>query len=90
MYQMDFFGTIDYVTGSWLMPLGGLLTAIFVGFVMKKILVKDEFTQGTTMPRFVGIWLFLIRWLVPIAMIIIILDKGNIINFNALFQKLAG
>jgi len=88
MYGKDFFTTLDYVCGSWLMPLGGLFIAIFVGFVMKRARVKEEFLKGTTMNRFLNVWLFLIRWLVPIAVFIIILEKSNIININNIVQQI--
>ena len=88
MYGKDFFTTLDYICGSWLMPLGGLFIAIFVGFIMKRSLVKEEFLKGTTMNRFMNVWLFLIRWLVPIAVFIIILEKSNIININNVVQQI--
>jgi len=90
MYGKDFFTTLDYLCGSWLMPLGGFFIAIFVGFIMKKSQVKEEFLKGTTMNRFITLWLFLIRWLVPIAVFIIILEKSNIININNIIQQITG
>ena len=59
-----------------------------LGFIMKRSLVKDEFLKGTTMNRFMNVWQFLIRWLVPIAVFIIILEKSNIININNIVQQL--
>ncbi|PAJ74929.1 sodium-dependent transporter [Pseudoalteromonas sp. NBT06-2] len=62
------FENFDYISASILLPIGGLLTAIFVGWrlpqsVMKKELGLNDFGFS--------IWLFLIRFVAPIAISIV-------------------
>lgn len=86
MYGKDFFSTLDYITGSWMMPLGGLLSIIFVGWVLGKKTATEEFLKGANMKWYLPIWLFLLRWVAPIAIFIIILQEGGVIDINSLFQ----
>lgn len=90
MYGTDFFGTLDNLTASWMMPIGGLMTAIFVGWVMGKKLIKAEFLQGTRYKNLVHLWIFLIRYLAPIAIFIVILQKGGIVDIPAIIQRIKG
>jgi len=60
------FDFLDHLCSDWLMPLGGLLFTLFVGWKMSKADVRDEFTNGGT--RNVGIFniaYFLIRYITP-------------------------
>jgi NSS family neurotransmitter:Na+ symporter len=65
----NFNDTMDYFSNQILLPLGGLLLAIFAGWVMKKQYSRDELTGlGQTM---FNIWHFLIRYIVPPAVAVI-------------------
>ena len=78
MYGKDFFGTIDTLTGSWMMPMGGLLIAIFVGWRLGKVVIIEEFCKGTKLRALLPIWLFLLRYVAPIAVFIVVLQKSGI------------
>lgn len=86
LYGKDFFGTLDYVTGSWMMPVAGLLTTLFIGWFMDKRLSQEEFLKGTTWGKLLKFWFFLIRWLAPAAMIIIILQEGDMLDINGILE----
>ena len=71
----DFF---DKLSAGWLMPLGALIIVIFTGWKMKKSDVLDEFTNGGTLKgnlRISGFIYFLIKYLTPIAVLIIFLTN---------------
>ena len=85
MFSSNFFDTINYITASWMMPIGGLLTVIFIGWFLGKKKAYDEFLKGTKLSYLLHIWFFLIRWLAPIAVFLIILQEGGIININKFF-----
>lgn len=58
------FDAIDGVTGRLLLPLSGLITAVFIGWVADRKLVNAETgLAGATL----GVWRFLIAWLCPLA-----------------------
>lgn len=72
------FDVIDYLTSNILLPIGGLLLAIFVGWVMKTQYTKEELN---TNPRRFNLWHFVVRYLAPIAIILIFLQLIGIIQF---------
>ncbi|WP_085523144.1 sodium-dependent transporter [Tuberibacillus sp. Marseille-P3662] len=74
------FDAADFLVSNILMPLGALLIAIFVPLKIKRETLWQEFTAGLTYGRrLFALWLFLIRYLAPIAIIIVFLDVLNII-----------
>ena len=70
----DFF---DNLSSNILMTLGSLLTVLFVGRRLKKTDVYDEFTNGGTLStnaRIFGVLWFLIRYICPLAILIIFIS----------------
>jgi NSS family neurotransmitter:Na+ symporter len=60
-----FFDFLDFLTSNVMLPLSGLLIAIFVGYVMKEQFVDDEM-QGTP-PMVMKLWRFTLRYIAPVA-----------------------
>ena len=70
----DFF---DNLSSNILMTLGSLLTVLFVGWRLKKTDVYDEFTNGGTLStnaKIFGVLWFLIRYICPLAILIIFIS----------------
>ena len=68
------FDFCDKLTSNFLMTFGSLLFVLFVGWKMKKADVRDEFTNGGSLKansRLFGFFYFLVRWVAPIAIIVI-------------------
>lgn len=65
----DFF---DFITDKVFLAIGGLLVALFVGWVMKKEDLKDELSNGGKIKfaLFEG-WYFLIKYIIPILIAIV-------------------
>lgn len=61
------FDLFDMVTADVLMPLGGLFTAIFAGWVFKRKFFREQISNGGTLraPLF-GVLVFLLKWVCPI------------------------
>ena len=69
---LSFFDLLDKLCSNVLMPLGGLLFVIFVGWKMSKADVRDEFTSGgRRSTRIFGLVYFLIRYVAPIGIVIV-------------------
>ena len=67
----NLFGALDKLCSNWLMPFGGLLFTIFVGWKMSKADVRDEFTNGGTRNRRIfSLVYFLIRYVAPAGIVI--------------------
>jgi NSS family neurotransmitter:Na+ symporter len=67
----DFFNLLDMVSGRFLLPLGGLLVALFTGWVVSRALMRKELENSSD--AFFKYWRFTIRWLAPIAVGLIII-----------------
>lgn len=64
------FDFLDHLCSDWLMPFGGLLFAMFVGWKMSKADVCDELTNGGTRNRILfNVVYFLIRYIAPIGIL---------------------
>ncbi|RKX74936.1 MAG: hypothetical protein DRP87_15745, partial [Spirochaetes bacterium] len=60
IYGSNFFETINYLTGSWMMPLSGFFAILFIGWIMEKKLVHEEFLKGTGLRFILKPWFFLV------------------------------
>lgn len=67
-----FFETMDYTVSNWILPLGGLLMAVFVGWFLSSRISRDELARGDRDPRWFPIWQVLLRFACPIAILWII------------------
>jgi len=68
----DFFNLLDMVSGRFLLPMGGLLVALFTGWVVSRALMRKELEESSD--TFFRYWRFTIRWLAPIAVGLIIIS----------------
>ena len=67
-----FFGTMDYTVSNWILPTGGLMTAIFVGWFLSSRISRKEIARGDREPRWFPVWQILLRFACPIAILWII------------------
>lgn len=65
----NFNEVLDYFSTKILLPVGGLLIAAFAGWAMKKSSSRDELTTLNSVTY--EIWHFLIRFVVPPALLVI-------------------
>jgi NSS family neurotransmitter:Na+ symporter len=59
------FDLIDYFTANLMMPLGGVLMALFVGWLVKPSVLAEELSFGSAL--LANAWLWMIRIVVPLA-----------------------
>ncbi len=74
--NLTFFDTLDYLTANIMLPLGGLFIAIFSAWVMSTQSTRDELA---THPKIYATWRFLVKFVTPVAVIIVFLKAVNII-----------
>ena len=65
------FDLLDYLTANIMLPLGGLLIAIFAAWKMSRASSLDELGMGDRF--FYPLWRFLVRYITPIAVILVFL-----------------
>lgn len=74
---MDF---CDKLTANFMLPLGALLTCIFVGWYVPKKIVFDEFTNdGTKSTIFFNLFLVTVRYICPLGIVLIFLHQLGVI-----------
>ena len=76
LFGMSLFDFLDFASAKVLMPLGSMLLAIFAGwFVDRKILAQEFSNGGTLRVRWLGAFVFLLRWIAPIAIGLVFLHE---------------
>ncbi|CCB88286.1 sodium-dependent transporter [Simkania negevensis] len=90
IYGMDFLKTVDNLVSIWVIPIGGLMTAIFVGWFMDREIAKEEFLLGTRLRFLWYPWRFFMRYVVPLTILIIIIQKSGLYNFDSLLHYIVG
>ena len=74
---MDF---CDNLTANFLLPTGAMLACLFVGWYVPKQVVRDEFTnRGTLKGHLFEVYLFAVRIVCPICIILIFLHQFGIV-----------
>ena len=80
LFGRSIFALFDFVSGQIFLPLGGFLTSLFVGWYVPKHIVREELTnQGTLRGRFIGIYLFCVRYVCPTCILLIFLHQMEVI-----------
>lgn len=71
-----FFDLFDFTVTKFLMPLGGLLMTLFVGWYLDRKLVEQQLTNdGSILVRTMKPLLFLIRWVAPAGILVIFINE---------------
>jgi len=68
-----FFDGLDYLTSNLLMPLGGLFTVLFTGWVLKRATAEDALDVGQ--PGLFALWWQTLRWVTPLAILLMFLHS---------------
>jgi NSS family neurotransmitter:Na+ symporter len=71
--EAGFFELLDYITANLMMPMGGLLLALFVGWRVVPRAVADEVNMQS--PRLFRVWFWLLRWVVPVSISLIFISN---------------
>ncbi len=80
IFDMTIFETCDWIVCKFCMPIGGIFTSIFVGWYLKKELVKREITnEGSIKVPLFNALIFILKYLAPIAILAIFLSQFNIV-----------
>ena len=76
IFGRGIFDLFDFTVTKFLMPLGGLLMTLFVGWYLDRRLVEQQLTNdGALSVRLMRPLLFLIRWVAPIGILVIFFNE---------------
>lgn len=75
----NYFELVDHLTSDVLLPLGGMATAIFVAWVMKKEAVKEEVQMAESS---FNIWYFALKWVAPLSVLFVFLNLVGVVSLT--------
>lgn len=72
LFNTPIFDWFDILTDKIFLAIGGLLLAVFIGWVVNKQDLKDEITNKGNVPfALFELWHFLVKWIIPVAIVIV-------------------
>jgi NSS family neurotransmitter:Na+ symporter len=81
LFGMGAFDLFDFVTTKIMLPLGGLLISIFIGWVLDKKIVKGEITNyGTLKGSTYRYLIFILKYIAPVAISLIFIHELGILK----------
>lgn len=80
LFGKGFFDLLDFVTAKIMLPLGGMLVCIFVGWYLKRAVSYGELTNdGTLKAGFFAIYIFILKYIAPVAIALIFINELGLI-----------
>jgi len=75
IFNRSIFDFFDLVTASYLMPIGALGMTIYLGWFFPKADVRDELSNGGTLKaKAFGLYYFILRYIAPLALLVILIS----------------
>ena len=75
-FSLGFFDLLDFVTAKLMLPLGGLLVCLFVGWYLKRSVSYEELTNyGLQKATYFPLYMFILRYFAPIAITLIFVNE---------------
>ena len=77
LFGMTIFDLLDFVTNKIMLPLSGLLIAIFGAYVIGFKKLKAHLELGAENINIGNYWKYIIQWVIPISILIIFINGIN-------------
>ena len=77
IFGKTFFDAMDFLVSNLLMPFGALCLSLFTSYIFKKALAMEELHLDETPWKqgFFQVWLFLLRFIIPIIIIVVFIAQ---------------
>lgn len=80
LFGLSLFDCLDKLTANYLMPLGGVLVSLFVGWRMDQKVLRDTLTNfGKDSGAYIPLFLFVVRFFAPLCILLIFLSGLGIL-----------
>jgi NSS family neurotransmitter:Na+ symporter len=79
IFGKNFLNTTDGLS-DWLLAIGALFTCIFVGYFLDLEALRKAFTDGSKMHKIFGVWRFLIRYVAPAGILLVIFQSARLFD----------
>ena len=81
LFGRPLFDWFDFITGQIFLPTVGFLTCVFIGWFVPHKIVRDEYTNwGELRGKYFHFYLFLVKYICPLAILIIFLHQLGFLN----------
>lgn len=82
IFGKGFFDLFDYISSNILLPVGGLMVALFVGYFTNKEEVKAELSNRGSLKidGIIDVFYFIIRYVTPLLLIVVFLNSIGILK----------
>ena len=88
LFGKTIFDIADFSVSNILLPFGALFVSIFVSTKISRTQLYKEMKYGSNLgQRFFKIWFFVLKYVTPIAIIIVFLDVSGVLNTLSDFFK---
>lgn len=82
-WKGTFIDNMFYITDNILLPLGGVLMGIFVGWCMKDTKIRRELKPSSE--SLYLLWRIIVRWIAPLAVIYVMAEGFGLIDYIRTF-----
>lgn len=73
---LEFFSALDFLTAKIMLPVGAMLSAVFVGWILDRKLVRGEVTNyGRLKGSYFPVYLVVLRFVAPVGIALIFLNE---------------
>lgn len=73
---LTIFDFLDTITTNFMLPVGGILLCIYMGWVAPRRFFHDQLTNnGTVRSRFFSLIYFIVKWIAPVLIAIIMVNS---------------
>ena len=80
LFGMSMLDFCDFLTAQIMLPAGALLTSVLLGWFVSPRLLRSEFTnQGTVSGRLFGAYLFCVKYVVPVCIVLILMHQFGLV-----------
>ena len=73
-FGFNWFDLMDFLANTIMLPVGGLLLAIFIGWFWSKPALAALSNQGTLRQPWAPVWVFVLRFVAPVGIVWILLS----------------
>lgn len=74
IFGRNIFGFMEFLTSNIMLPLGGLLIVLFIGWFFSPQMTRDELTNGGKLSdRLLPVFMFIVKFVAPVAIAMVFL-----------------
>ena len=77
----DIFDSLDFLATNYMLPIGGFFIALFAGWILTHGQKEAEIKRIENAFHFYDIWHFLVKYIAPLAVLVILLQKTGFLQF---------